>query len=190
MRHLARWLTVVLIASPAFAFAPVSAGAATSPTLTVTPHDGLTDGQTVTVTGHGFAPGTIAYGECLTDPRITGTTLPDIPTLFDDCNQIGTTNVSDAGDFTVTPPVSKIFTPLSGPAIDCGTTPGRCSVIAGYFGAQVFTQAPISFGLPTPPTILSCLRPGWRHFADARGRPFPNVFACVVWAFLHHRPLG
>ncbi|MEU0885778.1 enediyne antibiotic chromoprotein [Lentzea sp. NPDC005914] len=122
--------------TPAFAAAPA---------LSVTPSTGLSDGQSVTVTGSGFPAGdAVAAVQCNVpeDPAKISCNFPD---------NAQTTTDSDGG-FSAALTVRAQFdgvNPITGaPAghVDCTVAPG-CGVLAGSLATpEVFAgPAPISF---------------------------------------------
>lgn len=91
--------------------------APTGPQLVVTPAEGLTDGQTVQVTGTGFTPGkSLAVAQCS-----HGNTGPG------DCHTAGSTFVTVAADGTLTAEIKVKTGPIgTGSAVCDAATP--CSV--------------------------------------------------------------
>ena len=116
------------------------------PTVTVSPADGLTDGGTVTVEGHGFvhresrailpAPGapTVGLFQCgqgLTEPE-PGEDPPP-PTPFVDCRPGPTDRVEldEDGSFRTEIPVSaRLLGESSGELFDCRTPEEPCLLVA------------------------------------------------------------
>jgi hypothetical protein len=91
--------------------------APTGPQLVVTPSEGLTDGQTVQVTGSGFTPGkSLAVAQCSHDNTGPG-----------DCHTAGSTFVTVAADGTLTAEIKIKTGPIgTGSAVCDAATP--CSV--------------------------------------------------------------
>jgi hypothetical protein len=138
-------------------------------TLSVTPNRGLSDGQTVTVTGGEFQPGTtVTFVECFgsASPTTCGSTYGN-PSAVVDAH----------GHFTATVQVKRIIT-IAGPVdVDCQFS--DCGLLAvGLGGSQLGTvlrlgEAHISFSANT------CKKGGWQIFTDAQGNPFPDQGACI-----------
>ena len=100
------------------------------PTVTVTPHTDLVQGQSVTVTGANFAPSSfVALTECLTDTEYQPY-----------CSFSGSGVQTDsAGGFTQQFAVRRGVVDFDGsaPAIeDCAESPGYCSIIAFSYDGQ------------------------------------------------------
>ena len=116
------------------------AGAAATPTMTVTPSTGLTSNQEVAVTGSGYtANATYAAVECIG----TATT-----TAGCDTNAITPVSVSATGT------VSFNFYVQTGPIGNgtCGTSAAdsNCLIVIGTLTGTQIAYAPISFGTPAP----------------------------------------
>ena len=129
-------LLVTLVAAPAFA----------APTLNVSQLTGLTDGQTITVSGSGFEPNlkSIAIGEC-----VQGYTGPS------DCNTAGGATFRNAdasgsiGSFTIT--VKKVFGSHDCTKVQCmiAAAPLPNAVDDATVAANT-VEMDISFGAPQP----------------------------------------
>jgi acetyl esterase/lipase len=110
------------------------------PSITVEPHDGLTDGSTVTVTGAGFPRlGFVDVSLCsaaedyLCDPAASA-----FPT------------VDASGAFTATLVVEGRFDlEFDDLSVDCRQPPG-CAVVARDFLRGATVSAPVTFGPPPP----------------------------------------
>jgi lysophospholipase L1-like esterase len=111
-------------------------------TVAISPASGLADGQTVQVSGSGFAAGSqIALGECRTGA-----------TSVADCTVAGALIVTaDASGGFITPfTVSRVIT-IGASTIDC-STPGACVIAAGQLpNLTTFATGPISFLPASPP---------------------------------------
>jgi hypothetical protein len=96
---------------------PTTAPAASGPQLVVTPAEGLTDGQTVQVTGSGFTPGkSLAVAQCRIDNQGPA-----------DCHTAGSTFVTVAADGTLTAEIRIKTGPIGTASAVCdAATP--CSV--------------------------------------------------------------
>ena len=163
-------------------------------TLTVTPSTGLSDGQTVTVSGTGFVETPVVQDWALTmcSPAILAAPL----TIQ---NAIQVCAVGDE-PFVLVPPaedgiittsftVRKEFSTNSGP-VTCGQAPDDCVILlaqltteAGFVGAA----APVSFGQPVP-TLADCIRD---FLADHQHRPkvkLHRLLVCIFTVLTHHRP--
>jgi hypothetical protein len=122
------------------------AGATSTPALTITPNTGLKNGQSVTVTGSGFAPGdSVFVVECL------ATFTSDA-----DCNKAGATPATVADDGTLPSTALTLTTGAVGSGA-CGTTTSNlndCVVsVANAAGADAAT-GPITFAPLTVPRSL------------------------------------
>lgn len=119
------------------------------PTLTVTPSDGLADGQIVSVHGEGFAPNFgIALLQCPSDAN----------SAFGGCASEYSRGVnSDAnGAFSTTLKVEReqqVYGPTPQPTtVDCAESAGRCIVTAVDYTDDLDTAStPISFDPSKPP---------------------------------------
>jgi hypothetical protein len=121
------------------------------PTMTVTPRDELADGQTVTVTGHNFAPGTVALHECAAGAAAIGNQgITAASRVLDVCSSggPGPVNADQSGAFSASFPVSKHFMSFSGKPMDC-TTGFGCVIDGGFFPTSQFNSGfldvPITF---------------------------------------------
>jgi hypothetical protein len=154
------------------------------PKLTVTPHNGLVEGQTVTIRGTNFAVGSLTMKECQTGAAAIGNLGTDaLPRLFDVCSTVGTFLATDrSGSFETTLALSKRPINFNHLPIDC-TTGAACVISAGLFPGEAFNSgfvdAPITFGTPTRGS--DCRRGGWRTLVDEHGRPFRNAGHCLAW---------
>jgi acetyl esterase/lipase len=145
---------------------PGGAAAATAPTLTVTPADGLTDGGTVRAAGSGLT-GWPVLVQCGADPQGIA-----------DCDWATVTalELGAGGTFAVDHRVFALIHTEAAGALDCRAT-GRCVLVAASF--EALADAPsvaISFDpaaplLPTPAVTLTpatALRDGQEVRIDGR----------------------
>ncbi len=125
------------------------------PTVAVTPGTGLTDGQTVEVTGSGFGPGSqVAVGECRTGA-----------TSDSDCSVAGAlvATADSTGAFTTPFTVSRILT-IGASTVDCSTA-GSCVIAAGELPSlTTFATTPISFAPHPPPSAPAPTGPNTRYY--------------------------
>ncbi len=156
-------------------------------TLTVTPRDGLVDGQTVAIRGTNFPSGSISVHECASGAAVIANSIPTpFPQLFDVCSTIASFVTTDqAGTFQATLAVSKHPTNLNGAPIDCIKV--GCVIDAGFFPDERFNSGfvdtPIRFGTPT--RDADCRRGGWRTVTDEHAQPFHDQGECLAW-LEHH----
>ncbi len=124
------------------------------PTITVTPHTDLVQGQSVTVTGANFAPSSfVALTECLTDSNYQP---------FCSGGGSGVQTDSTGGftqQFAVRRGVLDFGSSYPPEVEDCAESPGYCSIIAFSFdgqdrGAQAIDFDP-SVPIPVPDTTVS-----------------------------------
>jgi hypothetical protein len=154
------------------------------PKLTVTPRDGLVEGQTVTIRGTDFAAGSVTVKECKAGTAaIANTGTNALPLLFEVCSAVGTFVATDqSGNFETTFALSKHPPNFNHVPIDC-TKGGGCVIDAGSFPDgrfnSGFVDAPITFGTPTK--AADCRHGGWRKVVDEHGRPFRNAGQCLGW---------
>lgn len=129
---LSRTLTAAAATAAAALLAATPASAAAA--MSVTPSSGLSDGQTVTVTGSGYTAGaSVHVGECST---------PDVCS-----NDTITTTAGADGTFSVSFTVEKVFqaedwSTGTTVTVDCAAV--QCSVAAWEEGAGTISE-PISF---------------------------------------------
>ena len=130
--HFAKATVLAAAAAAALlAAGPASADAA----LSVTPAGGLSDGQSVNVTGSGYTAGTqVSITECSTATVCSGTAV--------------TAEVAADGTFTASYPVQKSFTGRdwstgADVTVDCATA--QCQISAWEQGTGTLTQS-ITFG--------------------------------------------
>jgi Neocarzinostatin family len=126
-------------------FDPSVAGRA-APILTVEPTSGLSDGDTITVTGANFVPGeTARITQCVMNT--TG-----IPGCFSR-NPTGEIQVDEQGNFLVSIDASRIVEGLAGP-IDCVADPYGCRVVVA--GELIPNPVWLTFeGSTRPPSVPS-----------------------------------
>jgi len=170
------WSMVALPAAPA--------GGQEAPSITVTPSAGLTDGQTVSVEGTGFAPNSTAFGS-LTVGLCPADIIDDVAQAPFRCGAAAAfpVAVDDAGRFQTQLQVFRTQpTSVGDGTLRCTDAPHACVVIAlevtgspPDFELFVAT-APVSF---RPQTTADCKRGGWRNFTDGRGRQFRNQGRCI-----------
>jgi Neocarzinostatin family len=168
-----------------------AAGAAGVHTVTVTPSSGLSDGQTVTVSGTGFVETPIVndWSVAMCDPSILSST--SFETAIAHCDITTQPFVflhADSSGAVSTPyAVRKSFTIEGGATVTCGQAPNDCAILVGQLTDQGFVgaAAPISFG---PRTVAAC----YREFAHDRqhGLRFrlTHLLACVIAALSHRHP--
>ena len=139
-------IAVVLLGCAPFALGAPPSAAQTSPVVTVTPHAGLVDGESVTLAGTGFEPNsTVQYCEgVLTEPFNQN----DCPFTF-------LTTSDETGAFSVQVTAFRFITFGIG-TVDCAQPSGDCGFIAGNFiGLTLFgASAPITF-TPQPPSSFT-----------------------------------
>lgn len=119
---------VVLGASPAFA----------APAVTVSPNTGLTNGQSVTISGTGFSAGaSVAALECKFPPA--GASSCDLGTLK---NPFATADMS--GNITGTYTVKQNIT-VGGSAFDCASSPTACTIVVAKLDQSETALGSIAF---------------------------------------------
>ncbi len=124
------------------------------PTLTVTPSDGLVDGQQVQVAGSGFRPGPLLVSQCTRD---TG----DGVSVFQRCAGSGYVEADENGNVAEALNVAVLERTSAGFS-DCRTDPG-CSIEALDFnGGSALASVPIAFdpGGPEPTFPTLTVAPG------------------------------
>jgi hypothetical protein len=153
--------------------------------VTVTPTSGLLDGQTVAVAGSGFTPN---FPVLVTQCSSAAAGVTDLVQLGYLCASPTNADVGVDGTFTFDLQVHREFAAVWGPVITCGVEAGDCvvAVLQGATGDRVDT--PITFAPPTPSSVADCLHGGWRERADAAGRPFPTLGACLRFVAEHRSP--
>ena len=151
------------------------------PSASASPNTALLDGQTVTVSADGFAPGASLFMvECkagATDG--SGCDLSRLTNVFVDDNghfetQFAVQRVLNFGP-PVTPPTTATTVPQSAPAaaafltpavdstsFDCASAPGACVISFAFLGPQIeFAVAPLTFDASVPPpTTPTTVGPG------------------------------
>jgi predicted esterase len=146
-------LTAVAVGLAGLVLAPTDgaspAAAQTPPALEVDQTTDLVDGQQVTVTGTGFAPGAeVAVRQCRSAP---------VGPVDCDLGTVSIAEVDDTGGFRVTHQVFVLMNDWAGP-VDCRIAPG-CVLAAGvgFDGGTSVVAEPIAFaaGAPLllPPTV-------------------------------------
>ena len=169
------------------------AGAASDPSVTVTPSTGLVEGQSVTLVANGFlaassSGGTFAPRAFQCAPQFPASAVFDLttattvvgPLLTRWCTSLGDFPVTQSATTSRTAPVTRAFTSPGGESVRCGAVPGDCLIVA--VGVQppfaALASAPISFAT-TPPAKAACKAAGWRQYVDAHGRPLRNQGQCI-----------
>jgi hypothetical protein len=168
-------LAVALLAAPAGAQEPAG--------ITVTPSTGLTNGQTVTVQGHGFRPNTTTFAT-LTLALCPSDVLTDVSQAPLRCGAtLGFANpVDDAGVFVGQLQVFTSQPVFQGTGtLDC-LAPLGCVVLAVEVVEAppmveiIVATAPVTFGTVTK---QDCKKDGWRSLTDNQGRRFKNQGQCI-----------
>ena len=146
--------TTTTIPSPESSAAPADggAGAEASATATVSPSTGLVNGQTVTVTGAGFAA----------NASIGGAVCNDVGDGADACDTANVllTTADPSGAFTVQFTVRRILHTANG-TVDCASAAQVCHLGVANIQNQQAEHANIPLGfdttapLPPPPTLLA-----------------------------------
>jgi hypothetical protein len=166
------------------ALMPQMAHAQETPSLTVTPNTGLTDGQVVSLAGTGFG-GLISVAVLECPPQFADRTEFTITEVLGSCGFIGFTDAVDidaAGNLTGSAAVQEVFTPSSGgPSYDCTVRNDCVILVAGLGGPSELAgaTAPIRFGPEVPTSKAACKSGGWRNLADDQDQPFRNQGQCV-----------
>ena len=190
----ARWLVGVSLGVLIVMLAPGPAGAQEAASITVTPSAGLSDGQTVTVEGAGFAPNTATFGS-LTVGLCPADILTDVTQAPFRCGAAVAfpVPVDDSGEFVAQLQVFRSQPTLAGDdTLSCAVAPADCVVIALEVTGSppdfelIVATAPISF---RPETRADCMGGGWRNFTDDRGRPFRNQGGCVRFVAADREPI-
>ncbi len=134
----------VLVASAPITFA-IPASTPAGPSITVTPSTGLTNGQTVTITGSGFTAGDSLYAvECLA----TATSAAG-------CNTTAPTPITAKSDGTLPSTTFTVKTGTIGSGT-CGTSASdltACVISVSNATAGDAAHAPITFAALASPTI-------------------------------------
>ncbi len=170
--------------------ATTPAGADATHTITVTPSTGLSNGQTVTVTGTGYVetpsiPDGWAIVQCSAG-ILSGVDLQNAINSCDITTQPFTYAQADSsGHLTKSFVVRTTITTTAG-SVPCGQAPNDCAVLVGQVvdGGFVGAATPISFGTPVP-TLRDCIR---TFLADHEHRPavkLHRLLACVFTALTH-----
>lgn len=116
-----------------------------SPSLTVTPNQGLPERRYVTVAGIGFPPD--AQVSVLQCPASDEPRIGDCDTAW--WSQSDGTYWTDAVG-TLTADLRPVRRVLDN-GTDCSTTAGRCELVVGVLGVAVVARAPLSFAGPSGP---------------------------------------
>jgi Neocarzinostatin family len=182
-------------------FATVTpAGAAAVHTVTVTPSTGLSDGQTVTVTGTGFdetplLPDGFAIQQC----RAAILSVPiDVGVAITNCDQStgGSAFADAAGNISTSLVVHTTITTGLGAgtsSFTCGQAPNDCAILIAQFATDgqttqfVAAATPISFGTPTR-TLGDCIREFLGDHQHRVGYRFYRLLVCIFTVLTHHRP--
>ena len=136
-----------ILAASLWAFVPAVPASAATPSITVTPNTALVGGQTVTVTGSGWAPSdTVYYCEAI------NTVGPG----SGDCDGLPPSVVADgSGNFTVMVTLDRVFSPFGGgPQVDCADPAQQCEIGAAHFDLSNLATVNLNFA-PKPPVISS-----------------------------------
>ena len=169
-----------------------AAAAADSPSVTVTPWTGLTDGQVVTVSGTGFpteGPGfplpPTAFVQACSSDILDGPQPVSINDALDKCGPPEpNVDTSPNGTFTTTLAVQSEFVSFTGTTVSCAV-PGGCAVTAAFWALDssglFFVGQVISFGPPTPTSKADCKNGGHKNVVDGQGQPFRNQGQCIDW---------
>lgn len=213
MRRLAVAL-VLAVSSLALAVAPVSAATTTvsgsgsgteiiafGPSYITPPGaiDGFVDTGTYTSTGPlgngtyfltggivlGGSPFTATYSGTAAFTRSDGATLSGTMTG----TAVVVVDPNQGQPYTFALDLTTGTGPLAGSHLDLTGSLTNLEFISGGIGsknASTFTFTGTVVTKSTPPSWRACLDGGWRDFVDGHGRPFHNVFECVIWALLHH----
>ncbi|MGZ4737545.1 MAG: neocarzinostatin apoprotein domain-containing protein [Acidimicrobiia bacterium] len=168
------------------------AGAAGTHTVTVTPSTGLSDGQTVTVSGTGFVETPIindwAVGMCSPAILTEAITLQNALHDCDVTTQPFTFTHADANGNLSTPFVVRKTFSTSGGTVTCGQAPNDCAILVSQLTGPEITgaAAPISFGPPVK-TVSQCFRE-FAHDHQHRLRyRLIHLLTCVFTALTHRQ---
>jgi hypothetical protein len=114
------------------------AGCTPAPAVSVSPSTGLSDGQTVTVTGSGYsANSTVGIVQCP-----AGATSQDVC----DGRTAQSFSADANGRYVKSATVYEVITDAHGTVTDCGAAPGTCVVASVYIhGFQGLATAPLAF---------------------------------------------
>ncbi|WP_158883774.1 enediyne antibiotic chromoprotein [Amycolatopsis anabasis] len=138
-----RRLAAVFAAGAGVVLLAAAPASAATPEITVSPSTGLHDGQSVTVTGQGFAAGD-QVGAMQCGPG-------DWPAVSCDFADRSVVTTDSAGGFSTTVTVRAAFdgvSPVDGsPAgkVDCTATPG-CSLRSGSIADSSVFASPVALG--------------------------------------------
>ncbi len=166
------------------------------------PSGGLFEGQTITITSSGLLSVANSAGvfvptawECAA--QFPSSAVFDFDTAINVVGPLIGQNCVKIGDFPLTQSdvtsrrtdVFRSFTTVNGGLVQCGLAPGDCVILASGFvpGAVGLASAPLTFAPPTPRSEAECRQDGWRHLANAKGRPFKNQGRCISFVRHHHR---
>ncbi len=169
-----------------------SAGAADSHTITVSPSTGLTDGQTVTVSGTGFVETPLVYDWVVTqcDPAILTETI-SLDNALQDCDATTSpftfVHADSAGNLSTPFTLRKSFTTSGNIAVTCGQAANDCAILVAQVvgGGFAGAAAPITFGTPVK-TVPECYREFAHDHRHGLRYRLVQLLTCVVTA-LHHR---
>jgi Neocarzinostatin family len=124
-----------------------------TPTLTVTPDTGLVDGQSVLIEGAGFTPGElVVILQCLPG----SSSVSELLTRCVTTGAVPTPNAS--GSFSTFQAVRRTIEPRSGGPIDCGASPGACTIAATHMNGP-WAEAAIAFEDGSSPTPTIDVKP-------------------------------
>jgi hypothetical protein len=185
-------VVTLALAAAGLVGATAPAGATAGHAVTVTPSTGLSDGQTVTVSGTGFTETPIVndWSVAMCRPEILAgaPTIEDAIANCDITTQPFVFTHADANGNLSTPyTVRKTFA-ANGTQITCGQAPNDCAILVAQLTSVGFVgaAAPISFGQPVP-TLKDCIR---TFLADHQHRPAVKLHRLLVCIFiaLTHKP--
>ena len=177
------------------------AGAAVVHTVTVSPDAGLSDGQTVTVSGTGFdeTPAINDWFVSQCSAAVLSSPI-DLNSAINDCDgtsyPVVFTHADPAGNLSASFVVHKTITTGLGAGsgtTTCGQAPNDCAILVAQLtntptgGVLIAAAAPISFGPPVK-TVADCFR-DFRHDHEHSLRyRLRHLLACVFTALIHRRP--
>jgi hypothetical protein len=177
-----------------------SVSAADSHTVTVSPSTGLSDGQTVTVTGAGFVETPALYGWAVV--QCNATILTDGITLDNALKDCDASGGPDTGGIFATADAGGNLSPISfvvrksftttGPSVPvtCGQAPNDCAILVAQLttpgGSFVGAAAPISFGTPVK-SVAQCYEEFTHDQQHNLRYRLVHLLTCVFTALHHER---
>jgi hypothetical protein len=186
-------------------FMPRGAQAQEAPTITVSPNNGLVDGQVIAVSGTGFVPDEPGSSGVVTIVLVCPSLVLDFEpfdsndlfALVNVCGVLaGEASTDAAGVLSSTLQVARVMPArIGGGIVECGEAPNDCLVFVSSVRLNERTNpailryatAFISFGAPTPQSKAACKNGGWASLANDQGQPFRNEGRCVSFV-VAHRP--